>query len=367
MLKELLDRPAASGKKRRGNGILIPRINEYLLTRGKDRPLDFTAMDLRPMPPRTDMRFHPSDLRGEFCPRQWVIKNHVVREILEAEYEAEAEHEEVEYEEEREEGLVIPGLSEALIKEHMQKLRSVFTPRFESRILRIFDTGDFFHLMAHTWLHEMGILYGRWECIICGASKWDLAPTKCWKRRCGGPVVYQEIPIDHKKTQLLGHTDGEVIIDSGSGLERWEIEVKSSNAWIYDTISKEPISDHVDQAACYLFVRRSRHGVMKHLGEPESEITALRPKGVIILYMNKDTTVLREHVIRLTGEIKERLREKFGKIREARRYVSGNINTLPKRICQNAAEGQHLKCPCIGACMDLLPPALPKRKKKAKR
>ena len=346
MLKELLDRPAVKGKKRRGNGILIPRINEYLLTRDKKRRFDFVAMDMRPRPPRTDKRFHPSDMRGEFCPRKWVINNHVIQEILEEQIEEFA------------------GMNQAALDDVMQKLKSEIKPRYESRTLRIFDTGDFIHLMVHHWLHDMGLLYGNWECILCGAQKWTVAPPKCWKRGCNGPVVFKEVPVDHTKTQILGHDDGEVIIDTGNGLSRWIVEIKSINAWYYDSIAKQAIQDHIDQAACYLFVRRSRDGTMKELGERESEVTALRPKGVIILYVNKDSSILREHVVKLTNRTKNVLRDKFRKIREARTYQPGDLSTLPARICRNVADGKALKCPCITACFNYLPPALPKRRKK---
>ena len=350
MLKELLDRPAVKGKKRRGHGILIPRINEYLLTRGKKRRFDFVAMDLRPRPERNDKRFHPSDMRGEFCPRKWVIRNHVIGEVLEHQVEEFA------------------GTDEAALDDVIQKLKSEIKPRHDSRTLRIFDTGDFLHLMVQHWLHDMGLLYGCWECLICGSQKWTVAPPKCWKRGCNGPVVFKEVPVDHAKTQILGHDDGEVIIDTGNGLERWIIEVKTINAWYYDSVAKQAIQDHIDQAAFYLFVRRSRDGIMKELGERESEITALRPKGTIILYVNKDSSILREHVVRLNGKIKNVLRTKFRQIREATAYKPGDLSTLPARICRNVADGQALKCPCITACFNHLPPALPKRrKKKAKR
>src|SRR4051794_34657933 len=46
----------------KSQGILVPLLNEYLLLEGK-----------KPSGRKTGV-FHPSEISGFFCPRQWVIK-----------------------------------------------------------------------------------------------------------------------------------------------------------------------------------------------------------------------------------------------------------------------------------------------------
>src|SRR5260370_29808312 len=121
MLKELLSGSQAVAKRR---GLLIPRINQYLLTRAPEKSrYRFWIRDMRETEKQhDDFRFHPSRIAGEFCPREWVIGKYLITDV------------------ERE-----PAASKSE---------------------RIFDVGDAYHDMVQFWLADMGILYGRWEWLM---------------------------------------------------------------------------------------------------------------------------------------------------------------------------------------------------------
>lgn len=88
----------------------------------------------------------------------------------------------------------------------------------------ILTEGTNIHTKYQTWLWEMGVLYGRWECREC-SYRWDaLSPEDC--PECSSVRLrYKEVPLENKKYLIGGHADGAVhdLLEVGPVM----IEVKS--------------------------------------------------------------------------------------------------------------------------------------------
>jgi hypothetical protein len=333
MLKELL-----SGSKAvtEGRSVLLPRINSYLMTRKKPSA-SFLIRDVRKKPDRRDFRFHPSDVSRNFCPRAWAMQQYDIGG---------------------------GGASKAKTT--------------DAKLERIFETGHMIHSMVQWWMADMGILYGRWCCSRKpndeAHDQWGYGPGMFACAKCGGHTFYAEIPVDHAATNILGHEDGEIILDGN----RWGVEIKGMNARNYEQTVREPFHDHRIQALLYLYVRSRKDGVMTHLGE-HPRIARAPLKGMIVLYLNKDTMEVREHVIKLSSDLVasviDPLLEKFA---EAMEFVNefgllhGKIDktqipkmaaNLPARPCATHAEGNHARCPLVDACFKLQPIPSPHKRK----
>jgi rubrerythrin len=77
----------------------------------------------------------------------------------------------------------------------------------------IFDEGHTIHRKYQRWFHEMGILYGWWDCL-CGHYWEDHSPTNC--PACGSiSVRYREIPLANSQYLIEGHADGGIVDTKG--------------------------------------------------------------------------------------------------------------------------------------------------------
>src|SRR5215510_8130530 len=60
----------------------------------------------------------------------------------------------------------------------------------------IFAEGHQIHGKYQTWLWEMGVLFGDWQCIECGHRFGALSPDHC--QFCLSPhIIYKELPMRH--------------------------------------------------------------------------------------------------------------------------------------------------------------------------
>lgn len=82
------------------------------------------------------------------------------------------------------------------------------------RLSLIFDTGTESGKKWQQWTGDMGILWGRWECVLCHEEKYewssDLGSTACPALVSGGHHMwkYMEVPLRHGL--IGGHADGVV-------------------------------------------------------------------------------------------------------------------------------------------------------------
>lgn len=91
------------------------------------------------------------------------------------------------------------------------------------RLQSIFDEGHAIHAKWQNWLAEMGVMYGRWECIRCGHITANTLEPACPIHWYETTWTYKEVNLTSSKHRIFGHTDGWV---KGLG-EDYLIEIKS--------------------------------------------------------------------------------------------------------------------------------------------
>lgn len=75
------------------------------------------------------------------------------------------------------------------------------------RLQSIFDEGHAIHAKWQRWFQEMGVLYGKFVCVSCNFSLFDLGPIEC--PNCGKPTMeYKEVTLYDDALRIKGHTDG---------------------------------------------------------------------------------------------------------------------------------------------------------------
>lgn len=90
------------------------------------------------------------------------------------------------------------------------------------RMANAFAEGHTIHGKYQTWLWEMGVLWGDWQCLECGHRWGALSPKVC--QFCLSPrLVYRELPMRHKNYLVEGHADAAVHLEDWRGL----VEIKS--------------------------------------------------------------------------------------------------------------------------------------------
>lgn len=179
---------------------------------------------------------------------------------------------------------------------------------FGYQMLTIFQEGHDIHSKWQTWLMEMGRLWGRYECPLCGHSDFGVGPLPCTECSpwAGAPITmdYKEVPLDGEGPWMIaGHADGAVpdidafieIKSIGLGTVRMEEPALVRNHTVktvdgdsvvdYDSLFKaikRPFKSHRKQAAIYLAIAR-------HLGWPY--------KRMVFIYENKANQQVREFVV----------------------------------------------------------------------
>jgi hypothetical protein len=144
----------------------------------------------------------------------------------------------------------------------------------------IFDEGHAIHAKWQSYFQEMGVLHGRFKCLVCDKITWGTSPQEC--ESCQAPVsklVYDEVTLVDNELRIAGHTDGWI---KGIGDDTL-IEIKSigpgtirseSPGLLYDANGdfmeawkniNRPFSSHIMQGQVYL-------ELLKRMGTPVNEI-----------------------------------------------------------------------------------------------
>lgn len=148
------------------------------------------------------------------------------------------------------------------------------------RLQSIFDEGHAIHAKWQRWFQEMGVLYGRFTCIACGFSLFDIGMVDC--PQCGRPTMeYKEVTLYDEALRIKGHTDGWV---KGIGNDTL-IEIKSIGPGTIRAAApqlftedndlfkawnniRRPFPEHIMQGQVYL-------ELMKRMGNEVDEIVFL--------------------------------------------------------------------------------------------
>lgn len=171
--------------------------------------------------------------------------------------------------------------------------------KVEPKLKRIFDTGDAFHEMIRGWVEGTGCLIKYLD------PETNMVPIDRWS---GKPNP--EFPIKVEELKIKGKIDAVLIIDG----KLWVGEFKSAKDSKWEPLD-EPMDDHEVQANTYvhLFEYCLQRGDYTHISELEG---FQHVEGVIYLYVNKNTTDLKEYVCEKKAQDLEPIIEKIAKIRE---------------------------------------------------
>jgi len=170
------------------------------------------------------------------------------------------------------------------------------------RLASIFAEGHTIHHKWQSWLRDMGVLYGKWECTECGPTEWELASDLNFNDPECGSFDYREVPLKSTKHKISGHSDGWVkglgedflieIKSIGPGTLRFEapaILSQSDNdlekAW---RNIRAPFKSHQLQGQVYLHLTH----LMKEAGEIPSA-----PNEIVFIYELKSTQDYKEFVV----------------------------------------------------------------------
>ena len=138
------------------------------------------------------------------------------------------------------------------------------------RMENVFAEGHSIHGKYQTWLWDMGVLFGDFQCLECGHRYGATSPAKC--QFClSERLVYRELPLRHRNYMVEGHADAAVHnLDGWRGL----VEIKSIgvNTWRFEAPAlwnryqagesaesiwmdiKRPFASHMRQGQFYLWM-----------------------------------------------------------------------------------------------------------------
>lgn len=156
------------------------------------------------------------------------------------------------------------------------------------RLQSIFDTGHQVHAKWQSWFQDMGVLHGKFKCLVCQRITWGTSPEQCEHCFRNDLLEYAEVTLKDDSLRIAGHTDGWVkgigndalieIKSIGPGTIRYgnpalmaEAEGDLMKAWGRIT---RPFADHVLQGQMYLELM-NRMGMTDDNGEPVNEIVFL--------------------------------------------------------------------------------------------
>lgn len=164
----------------------------------------------------------------------------------------------------------------------------------------IFDTGHAAHSKYQNYLAEMGVLYGSWHCVPCGAKWGPSTDGVC--AQCRDVATYDELKLYSSELLIEGHTDGWVTLDPEGILEVKTIgtgTIRAGNPQLlYDNDGslekafadiRSPFPDHRRQAQVYLWLAHDMYDEGIFDREP--------PESMIVLYECKANQQIKEFTV----------------------------------------------------------------------
>jgi hypothetical protein len=205
------------------------------------------------------------------------------------------------------------------------------------RLQSIFDEGHAIHAKWQKWFQEMGVLHGKFKCLVCDKVTWGTSPEQC--EHCFAPaskLEYAEVTLRDDDLRIAGHTDGWIkgigddtlieIKSIGPGTIRAENPSLMSEAdgdfmkaW---NAIRRPFPSHILQGQVYL-------ELMNRMGHEVNEI--------VFLYELKADQSYKEFKVKADFEIVEHVFEGAAKVVAA-------VNDNAPLDCTNNPGGTCKQC-----------------------
>jgi hypothetical protein len=178
-------------------------------------------------------------------------------------------------------------------------LRVPTDTKIETKVKRIFDTGDAFHDMIKSWIKGIGAL------VEYRDTDGNI-PIDRWSGKPNGEFPISVPELDIKE----GKIDGILIIDG----KLWVGEFKSIKDEKYQPLD-DAQDDHKVQANTYvhLFEYCLQRGDYRHIEELNGFTNV---EGVIYLYINKNTSEYKEFVCEKDDSDLEQVVAKIAKVKD---------------------------------------------------
>ena len=203
----------------------------------------------------------------------------------------------------------VSGLSKMCPREEV--LRHIHSVKkyqaIDARLQRIFDFGTAIHeYVQNHWFADW--LIGEWRCDLCGAMQQGKRPVGC---SCGSQDFrYKEIKMYLEEYLISGHTDG--VLDIGGKHVLLEIKTCSSKQYeIINLMKRKPMQAHLEQVQLYMWM----------LGVNEA----------VILYLEKDESLLAEFLVKRDDSVAEML---VKRVIDARKGMESKTPP-PREICDS--------------------------------
>lgn len=185
------------------------------------------------------------------------------------------------------------------------------------RLQNIFDEGHAIHEKWQNRFYEMGIMYGKFKCLVCKGITFGLSPSKCEHCDCD-VLVYDEVSLRDEPLRIAGHTDGWIKDDKGDCL----IEIKSIGEGTLRFEAPELLADaENDLKKAWKNIRRPFRG---HLLQGQMYLELARrmygdeaPKEIVFIYELKMDQDYKEFVVKADYEVVDRVFYKAEKIIKA--------------------------------------------------
>lgn len=213
------------------------------------------------------------------------------------------------------------------------------------RLETIFQEGHDIHTKWQSWLGEMGRLWGRWVCDVCGSETYDVGQQPC--KACGRQLMtYREVPLDAETSHMIcGHADGAVLdvrslieiksiglgtvrMEEPSLVSKYTVKTEAGKSVVdYDALwkgIKRPLLTHRKQAGIYLFIAR---------------LMDIDVDQMVFIYENKANQDTKEFAIRYSEDLIEPLIDLALDIKWA--VENNRVLPRPKDFTKDAK-------PCLG-------------------
>lgn len=121
-------------------------------------------------------------------------------------------------------------------------------PELESisfQLQNIFDYGSEAHGKYQGRWKDMGVLWGRWECMACNRKWLGMPLLRC--DHCGAPgecIRYMEVPLADPEVLLIGNADGEIRDADGNVLA----EIKTVGEGTFRTEAPKLLGQYTETA-----------------------------------------------------------------------------------------------------------------------
>jgi len=217
---------------------------------------------------------------------------------------------------------------------------------------RIFDVGK----ALHRWYQEeyfgkMGILWGMWKCSVCGYVSWGFQPKEscdCVKRisqMSKFPPMkmvweYKEVPVRGNlpgfEERVVGHGDGLVFLKN-----KWYLlELKTINSWGFGKL-QGPMHSHFLQSQIYGEL------ITQGMVPVPVGITIPRPSGIIVFYIDKNTSSEKEYLVELDSKIGIQELSRPLRVEQA---MASRLFPEREEACVNALKNPAKSCPVGSYC-----------------